>query len=283
MKKLLITGASGDLGGPLSELAARHTDVVGTYHMNSHTGGGRAEQLDLRDPDAVRRLIEHFQPDVILHTAISDRAPSSSIPIAARNLVDAVHGLDIRLIALSTDMVFDGTAPPYSEYALPTPLSDYGRAKVQSEAIYRESGANFVIIRTSLIYDFTENNRQISWMLERIREGKRVPLFVDEFRSPVHVWNLGAALLELSASNFTGTLNIAGPEALSRHEYGVHLLTALGCDVHAHVEQVKASEIAPHRPRNLSLDISLAQSVLTTRLLSVGDAAAAFTQPPKAT
>jgi dTDP-4-dehydrorhamnose reductase len=283
MKRLLITGASGDLGRPLSELAARQADVVGTFLMHPHTGGGQAEQLDLTDRDAVCRLLERTQPDAIIHTALSDRGPSSAIGIAANNLVDAIQNSGGRLIVLSTDMIFDGTAPPYSENAVPSPLSDYGQAKADSEAKFREGLSNCVIVRTSLIYDFVEDNRQISWMLERISAGESVPLFVDEIRSPIYVWNLAEALLELSTGSFTGTLNIAGPEALSRYAYGVHLLDSLGYSSEISVKKVRAAEIAPHRPRNLTLDVTLAISLLKTCLVGLSEAATAHLSATKAT
>jgi dTDP-4-dehydrorhamnose reductase len=272
MKRILITGASGDLGRPLSQLAAREADVVGTFLTHAHIGGGRAAQIDLTEQDAVFELIENVRPDVIIHTAVSDRGPTAAIPRAARNVAGAAQEMDIRLITLSTDMIFDGTAPSYSERSLPSPISDYGRAKAESEAACLDLHTNSVIVRTSLIYDFDTDNRQISWMLNRILDNDRVPLFIDEIRSPVYVWNLAAALLELAASNFTGTLNIAGPEPLSRYEYGVHLLHALGFEADHHVDQVRAAEVAPHRPRNLTLDISLAQSVLRTNLVSLSQA-----------
>lgn len=283
MKKILITGASGDLGRPLSALAARQSKVVGTYLTHPRTGGGQAARIDLTDRDALYRLVELTQPDAIIHTALSDRGPVSDIPIVARNLVDAVENIAARLVVLSTDMIFDGTVPPYSENSVPSPLSDYGHAKADSEMVFREGLVNCVIVRTSLIYDFVADNRQVSWMLERISAGESIPLFVDEIRSPIYVWNLAEALLELSTDGFTGTLNIAGPEAVSRYTYGMYLLASLGYSSEKFARKVQASEIAPHRPRNLTLDITLAQSLLKTPLVGLADAAAAHMAAPKAT
>lgn len=276
MSRLLITGGSGDLGRPLSALAAQYGETHSTYLTHPDTGGGDPIRLDLRDRDAVLATVDRLHPEAIIHTAVSDRSPAVDVVCAARNIAEAACRAGARLVALSTDMVFDGMAPPYSEQSPPSPLSDYGRAKAEGEQVWLTSGAGCVIVRTSLIYDFDVRNRQVSWMIDRIGRGEMVPLFADEIRNPVYAPNLSAALLELAAAPFRGVIHIAGPEPMSRLAYGSLLLEAFGYDAARHVQAVKAAEVAPQRPRDLTLDLSLAGNVLQTRMLNLREAVTTY-------
>lgn len=274
--KVLITGGAGDLGRPLSALAASHHETATTWFRATAVGGGTPVQLDLTNGDAVSRLIHDFRPDAIIHTAISDRGPDMqvAIPTAARNLAAAAELAGAHLTLLSTDCVFDGSHAPYSEDARPAPASPYGQAKAEAERIVAGGCRNSLIVRTSLIYGFTRGNRQLSWIADRLSACEVVTLFTDELRHPIWARNLAEALLEAAAERITGILHIAGPEALSRHEYGLRLLRAAGIDPADGIRPGLAAEIAPARVRDLRLCLDRAQQTLTTPLLTIDEAAA---------
>ncbi len=272
--RLLITGASGNLGRPLSSLAASRWSTTSTYFTNPAVGGGHAVQLDLRQNEAVLTLVHNVKPDVIIHAAASDRSADMVETNAAsvRNISQAARSAKCRLLALSTDMVYDGTKPPYSEDDLPTPTHPYGKVKAENEQYLLSAGGDCLIVRTSLIYDLAPENRQIAWMQRLIASGQQVPLFTDEVRQPIWAWNLAEILLELAESDITGILNIAGPQPMNRWEYGCALLQALGHDP-VHVAQpVQAAELAPLRPRNCTLRLDRAHAVLHTPLIAIEQA-----------
>lgn len=277
MKRLLITGGSGDLGFPLSRLAVFEWETLNTYFSNDQVGGGEAVQIDLRDQEATIRLVKAFRPEVIIHTATSDRSDDMvrANRLAAQHIAEAAQAIHSRLIALSTDMVFDGTQPPYPETASPEPLSPYGKVKAENEKYLLKAHGNCLIVRTSLIYDFTPGNRQLSWMIEKIEAGEKVGLFVDEIRQPVWAINLSEALLELAESDSTGILHVAGGRPMNRWEYGRALLGALGYDADRVTVPVEAEKVAPQRPRNCTMRLDRARSLLQTRLLTVEEALAA--------
>lgn len=274
MKRLLITGASGDLGRPLSTLAAQRWQTTGTYFSRARIGGGNAVRLDLRERSAVLTLVEDLRPDVIIHAAASDRSEDmvTTNLAASRHIAEAAQAIGCRLIALSTDMVFDGRNPPYREEDPPTPLSPYGKVKAANEQFFRARGGNCLIVRTSLIYDLAPENRQVRWMQETIASGQRVKLFVDEIRQPIWAWNLAEILLELAESDQKGLLNVAGPQAMSRWEYGCTLLRALGYSPHEVAIAVRAADVAPQRPRDLTLCLDKARAILKTPLLPLDEA-----------
>jgi dTDP-4-dehydrorhamnose reductase len=282
MSRLLITGASGNIGRPLSRLASETCDLTGTYFTNPATGGGRAVRLDIRERDAVLALVRDVRPGVIIHAAISDRteAMAETTRLAADYITEAASAVGAHLIAFSTDLVFDGTSPPYGEDDPPTPVSLYGRVKAQNEATFLTYPRSLVV-RTSLVYDFDRENEQVGWMVNAIERGEPVTLFTDEYRSAIWVWNLAEALLEAAAHDVTGILHIAGPEAITRLRLGEALLRAVGYDPTEVVTPVRAAEVAPHRPRRPELRIDRAAQVLKTPLLSLDEAVQRAKVPPR--
>jgi dTDP-4-dehydrorhamnose reductase len=277
VKRLLVTGASGNLGYPLSARASSLVETTSTYYHNQRVGGGHAVRLDLRDAQAVMALVERTKPDVIIHAAVSDRSSDMfrTNQLAAQTIGRAAESVNARLIALSTDLIFDGIHPPYDEEAPPSPIGPYGRVKAANEHLFTEAHHNCLVVRTSLIYDLAPDNNQVRWLKGIIETHQKVPLFVDEIRQPIWAWNLADILLELADSVTTGILNVAGPQRLSRWEFGCALLKALGYEPDQAVQPVLAAEIAPQRPRDCTLDLAKAQSILHTPLVSISKALAA--------
>lgn len=275
MKRLLITGASGVVGHRLTQQAAGRFELLSTVYSSPMSESPDVVRVDLRNEQAALEIIRDFRPDVIIHAAASDR----SVPMAetnraaARTIARAAHECCARLVAISTDMVFDGTAAPYSEDAPPTPLNEYGRVKADNERTFLSMHADSLIVRTSLIYDLRPTNPQVQWMELHIARGEKVPLFVDEIRMPIWAPNFAAALLELAAGSAKGIIHVAGPEPLTRWQFGAALLSALGYDPDNHAEALHASAFGLNRPKDLTLDLSRAFTNLkSTPLMSVPEA-----------
>lgn len=268
MSRILITGGSSYLGQHLVPLAvaAGHT-VYYTYHQNSPTLPGSGQQLDIRDETAVHNLIHSRQPEIILHLAGSNRGAAMAAVIrqGAGNLVWAARALNARLVHLSTDSIFAGNAAPYDETAVPTPVNAYGRAKADAEAIVQQH-ANSVIVRTSLIYSLEQMDHGTRWMAEALAKGDPVTLFSNQMRNPVWVTSLCAAILELAESSFTGILNVAGQQVLSRADFALKLLD------YWQIQPRHTLTIAPSDgrwPLNCELNLGLATAVLKTPLPGV--------------
>jgi len=280
MTRILITGASGDLGRPLSALASRRFDTISLYHQKTGIGGGTPAQADLTNRDTTIKIVTERRPDIVIHAAASDRSRNMAETNrnSAAHILEASREVGARLIALSSDMVFDGANAPYKEDDPVSPRSIYGQVKAENEKLFR-SYQQCLVIRTSLIYDFATDNRQMAWLLEMIQAGKSIPLFVDEIRQPVWAWNLAEAILEIALGQMTGLLNVAGPQALNRWEYGSTLIRYAGHDPELVAHRAFAAETLPDRPRNCALDLSKASSAFRTRMLTMGEAATARNLP----
>ncbi len=271
---LLITGGSGYLGSQVLRMA-QHWATHGIYlhHTPAPSPHATFHQCDLRDRKQVEQLFIAVRPSVIIHTACSNQNQDNldSILPAARNLAEAAVKIDARLIHVSTDLVFDGQHGPYSETATPSPLSEYGQAKAQAEEIVMTHNTKALVVRPSLIYGINPIDHQTRWLIKGIEENQPIRLFTDEFRSPIWVNTLGLALLELAESAVTGIVHLAGPQALNRWEFGQAILKMLKLDTPPNVVPSTIKESGLIRPQNLTLDITKAQQLLKTPLLSVAE------------
>jgi dTDP-4-dehydrorhamnose reductase len=268
-QRILITGGSSYLGRHLVPLASPDFDVHYTYYSHDpaflHAVG---HQLDVRDEAAVSSLLQTIRPDVIIHTAGSNRTPDMTNVIVrgTRHITAAATAGAARLIHLSTDVLFDGRQPPYDETAVPAPVNEYGQAKAQAETIVQQRD-NAVIIRTSLIYGLEQMDHGTRWMAKALRAGRPVTLFNNQYRNPVWVETLSRACLELVDHPYAGTLNVAGRQRLSRADFALHLLDWWG------IEQRQTLTIGPSEgnqwPLDCTLELSRATAVLQTPLPGV--------------
>ncbi len=270
--RLLITGGSGYLGRHLARRAAG--EFAGEWRYTTFSadplGQPQGARLDLRDGPAVRRFIAEFAPDAIIHTAGSNRTPDMAAVIVAGtgHVVAAAAEVGARLIHLSTDSIFDGTAAPYDETAAPAPLNAYGRAKAAAEALVAAQ-PNAVIVRTSLIYGLAEMDNGTAWMAAALRAGQPVTLFTNQRRNPVWVETLGRACLELLDLEYRGVLNVAGRQVMTRADFGRRLLDWWG------VAERDTLAFGPDEsgqwPLDCEMDVGRAARLLRTPLLGVDE------------
>jgi dTDP-4-dehydrorhamnose reductase len=267
--RLLITGGSSYLGQHLVPLASEQHLVRYTCFQHDPLRLANREWLDVRLEAAVNRLITTFRPDVLIHTVGSNRPDDMAAVIeqGTQHVAQGAAQVGARLIHISTDAIFDGKSPPYDESARPSPVTEYGRAKATAEAIVRPY-ANHVIVRTSLIYSLQRMDHGTTWIAGALREGKPVKLFDNQIRNPVWVETLSRACLELAENSYTGILNVAGRQAVTRAEFALRMLDWWG------IQERETLTIGPGDgtwPLDCRLDVGLAAAVLQTPLLGVDE------------
>lgn len=273
MSRLLITGGSGYLGQHLTQLAlnAGAYEVLYTYFSQDPQQRPQARPLDLCDETAVNRLVTAFAPHTIIHTAGSNRSPNmrAVIETGTDHISRAAAAVGARLIHLSTDSIFSGRGgAPYDETAVPTPVNPYGQAKAAAEAIVRQH-PHHVIIRTSLIYGLRQMDHGTAWMARALRAGEPVTLFDNQIRNPIWVHTLALACLELVAHPFSGVLNVAGRQTLSRAAFGLQMLDYWG--VTPRDSLTIGPSLGGQWPLDCELDLRLGTAVLKTPLLGLAE------------
>ncbi|MCX7824824.1 MAG: SDR family oxidoreductase [Verrucomicrobiae bacterium] len=285
MKRLLVTGASGLVGSHLLRQAAGWFESVGTWHSFRPEGlPGRIELLDITDPIAVGAFLDGFQPQYIIHcAAMSDSVRAEREPDIARQLnvtataalVRHAERIRARLVFLSSDVIFDGRKnAPYVEDDPPSPLGVYAATKRDAELAVRDGCDDWLIARTSLIYGPSpRGDRSVNERLgAAIGEGRRITLFVDEFRCPISVVDLAAALLELVDSPHRGVFHLAGPERINRYDLGLAFARHFGWPTTT-MEACKISDVpmSPPRPADVTLDCRKALAVLKAKPRGVAE------------
>lgn len=265
----LITGATGLLGQELVRQAAGRVPLCGTFFSRQpdpHPAVAWAP-LDVGDESAVHALIHALQPAAIIHTAYRKTDPGlwRVTALGAGYVAQAAAQAGARLVHVSSDVLLDGEHAPYDESAQPGPLQPYGFAKAEAERLVAQAAPEAVLVRTSLICRLDPPDPISAWIIDSVQQGQPITLFTDEIRSPVWVQDLAAALLELATLPFAGILNVAGPQPLSRYAMGMRLARHLGLDARG-LSAGSSLASGLQRPRNCTLEVSLARRLLRTRL-----------------
>jgi dTDP-4-dehydrorhamnose reductase len=274
MSRIFITGGTGYLGAVLvrQALAAGHTVAASYFSQEPPAYAGVAwAPLDVRDSLAVEDSLDRLRPDLVIHTAYLQSGPEVMAVTAegSGHVARATAAVGARLIHLSSDVIFDGEREgAYSEDDPPAPISLYGQAKARAEALVSEAHPEAAIVRTSLIYGFAPIDKLSRFSLDVATGHVEAKLFTDEYRCPIYVEDLAAALLELDGLRYRGVLHIAGAERVSRYELGTLIAQAWGVDP-AGIPAGLSSESPTRRPRNCALDSTRARALLRTRLRGV--------------
>jgi dTDP-4-dehydrorhamnose reductase len=266
---VLVIGGSGFLGLEVIHRAqlGGHR-VTATFHSNVPAARGVDwRRLDIRRRHDVVALAADARPDVIINTA-SRQSDWETTADGAMHVALAATAASARLVHVSSDVVFSGTAPSYDERQPPDPVTPYGAAKAAAETAVKGITRAAVIARTSLIIGDGDSpqERLVHTLASGVTTGV---LYTDQVRCPVHVTDLASALLELAAAAATGIRHVAGADAVSRYELGVLIAARDGLDP----ARLPAGRTPAGRPGPLDvrLDSTRTQALLTTRLRGARD------------
>ncbi|MCJ0890588.1 dTDP-4-dehydrorhamnose reductase [Rhodococcus sp. ARC_M5] len=199
MNAIVVTGAHGQLGRRVVSLAAERGDGVEVSAYSS-------ADLDITDPDAVAATVNAGATVIncAAYTAVdaaeTDEARASAVNAdGPRNLARACGRVGARLIHVSTDYVFDGTATePYEVDSRTAPQSAYGRTKLAGELAVHEELPEAVVVRTAWVYDNTGKNF-VTTMRRLEGERETVSVVNDQIGSPTFALDLASGLLEIEA------------------------------------------------------------------------------------
>ncbi|MPM19094.1 dTDP-4-dehydrorhamnose reductase [bioreactor metagenome] len=218
MAKIWVTGANGQLGSELRELAKNSKDFDFVF--------SDLPELDLTKHDEVKKLFKAIKPDVVVNAAAYtavDQAESESDKAyavntyAVANLAALCSAGKAFLIHISTDFVFDGKrSAPYHEEVAANPVGTYAASKNKGEIEVLLNTKHAAIIRTSWLYGNYGNNF-MKTILEKGRKGEKLSVVYDQVGTPTWSADLAKVVLEMARN----AKKISGVELFHYSDEGV--------------------------------------------------------------
>jgi dTDP-4-dehydrorhamnose reductase len=290
--RVLVTGASGFLGGHVARALERAGHEVIAAGRAVPAGPRRFVRLDLARPAEIAGTLDEARPQAIVHAGANpDAGACERDPVSARVVnVDATAAIarwcaaaDAGLIFFSTDQVFSGEGREWNETDAPAPVHVYGRTKVEAEDAVRAAGARAgraCSLRVALAYGFSPSGVRspVEQVVSVLRAGRPYTLFTDEFRSPILADDVGSACADLLAlPELPPVLHLGGPERVDRLVLGRAIARAFGVS-EATIVPCRRADAGMHyqRPADTSLNSALAGRLLPRRPRTLAEGLAAL-------
>jgi dTDP-4-dehydrorhamnose reductase len=273
--KILITGSQGYIGNHIYQtLKNEGKDVLGVDRVE-----GADLQVDITNSTFESFLFE-LKPDVIVHTAaLKDlkyceenryEAWEANVGPSIGILNYAKSNSKVKVIYISSDVIYDGLKGNYKTSDTPNPINWYGSTKLQNEIILKIH-ENTAIMRTALVYgDLTplysdllrnELNNEIllnqsllpHYIYNRLSKNKTVKLPDNIISSPTYLVTLARGILNAIDFDLKGIYHLAGSEIISRYGFAVKVANFHKLDEKLIEKDERA--ILSYRPKNVGMDI----------------------------
>lgn len=227
--KILVTGANGMLGQDLCPIL----EDVGAFVIETD-----ADTLDITKGDAVEQALTDIHPDMVIHCAAYtnvDKAeeelePAKLINVTGTENIAKICGkLDIPLVYISTDYVFDGTkTAPYTPDDTTNPLNNYGLTKLQGEEAVKKYCEKYYIARTSWLYGHYGKNF-VETMIS-LADKDELKVVDDQIGCPTWTVELANGILKLLSKPY-GTYHVCGSGTTSWYGFAQEIFKQTGLNV----------------------------------------------------
>ena len=197
MMRILVTGVKGQLGH----------DVVDELTKRGHTPiGVDVEEMDITDAAAVEQEMKKEPLDAVIHcaayTAVDPAEDNREVCMrvnaeGTRNIARVCRELDIKMVYISTDYVFDGEGErPWEPDDARNPLNVYGESKYQGELAVEEYLDKYFIVRIAWVFGVNGKNF-IKTMLRLAKDHKEINVVNDQTGSPTYTYDLAVLLADM--------------------------------------------------------------------------------------
>lgn len=238
MTKVLITGANGQVGSELRDL------FQGNSQFDVYFIGRKEMPLD--HPNLIHGVLDIYQPDIIIHagayTAVdkaeSDQEMADKVNhLASEQIAEYCTINECKLIAISTDYVFDGnSSKSLTEEAKVNPVNTYGATKLKGEQAIHHFCPDAIIIRTSWVYS-TYGNNFVKTMLRLMNEREEISVIYDQIGSPTYARDLAKAIVDILNSKkwIGGIYHFSNEGEISWYDFAeaIKQIENLNCTIHA--------------------------------------------------
>ena len=250
--KVLVTGVKGQLGFDMMKvLSARGHEAIGVD----------IEEMDITDAAAVRSVITEISPDAVCHCAAYTAvdAAEDNIDLCRRinaggtqNIADVCRDLDIKMVYISTDYVFDGEGErPWEPDDERHPLNVYGQTKYEGELAVENTLEKYFIVRIAWVFGVNGKNF-IKTMLRLAETHDTLTVVADQFGSPTYTADLSVLLADMLETEKYGRYHATNEGICTWAEFAEEIFRQAGKDVkvtHVTSEAYAAKAKRPHNSR----------------------------------
>ncbi len=225
--KIFLTGASGLLG----------TDLVPILKKVHQVIKSDVNTLDICNAKKVCLTVEKIKPDIIIHGAAytdvdeceKDKEKAMLVNgLGTKNMAEVAQKLDIPILYVSTDYVFDGKKRnPYRESDPVSPINTYGMSKLMGERYILKNTLKYYIVRTAWLYGRGGKNF-VDTILQKAKTEKELKIVNDQVGSPTWSVDLSEVILELIQTSDYGIYHTVNDGECSWYEFAQAILACAG-------------------------------------------------------
>lgn len=248
--KVFVTGVKGQLG----------FDVVNELKKRGHEAiGVDIDEMDITDEVSVNRVIRAAAPDAVIHcaayTAVDAAEENEELcrNVNAKGteyIAKVCRELDIRMMYISTDYVFDGQGTrPWEPDDEREPLNVYGQTKYEGELAVEENLAKYFIVRIAWVFGVNGKNF-IKTMLNLGKTHDKLTVVADQIGSPTYTYDLARLLVDMIETEKYGRYHATNEGLCSWYEFACEIFNQAGMNVK--VEPVGSDQypVKAKRPMN---------------------------------
>jgi len=229
--KVLVTGVKGQLGyDVVKELEKRGIEAVGVD----------IEEMDITDVASVDAVIKGVAPDAVIHcaayTAVDAAEDNAEIcrkvnADGPRNIAKVCKELDIKMIQISTDYVFEGLGErPWEPEDAANPQSVYGLTKYEGEQAVMENLDKYYIVRIAWVFGVNGKNF-VKTMLNLGKTRDKLTVVCDQFGSPTYTYDLARLLVDMVQTDKYGIYHATNEGFCNWYEFACEIFKQAGISV----------------------------------------------------
>jgi len=270
--KVLVTGVKGQLG----------YDVFIELEKRGHTAiGVGSKEMDITDPRSVQSVLHDVTPDAVIHCAAYTAVDAAEDNInlcrkvnadGTKNIAVVCRELDIKMIYISTDYVFDGEGTrPWEPDDPRDPLNVYGQTKYEGELAVQKNLERYFIVRISWVFGLNGKNF-IKTMLNLGKTRDCVTVIDDQIGSPTYTYDLSRLLVDMVETEKYGLYHATNEGLCSWYEFACEIFRQAGIDVKVTPVDSNFYQTRAKRPKNSRMNKDKLEANGFTRLPAWQDA-----------
>ena len=252
--RILVTGVKGQLGhAVVNELAKRgHTPI-----------GVDVEEMDITDASAVEKEMKKEPLDAVIHcaayTAVDAAEDNREICMrvnaeGTRNIARVCRELDLKMVYISTDYVFDGEGErPWEPDDPRDPLNVYGESKYQGELAVEEYLEKYFTVRIAWVFGVNGKNF-IKTMLRLAESQKEINVVNDQIGSPTYTYDLAVLLVDMVETEKYGRYHATNEGLCTWYEFAKEIFRQAEVDIRVNPVSSDEFPAKAKRPHNSRMD-----------------------------